>query len=162
MPDISIWSDAAMQAGRVLAALILAGAIGFEREARDQSAGLRTHMMVGVGACLFTLLMIVLIDRYESDTIRADPIRIVSAITSGVAFLAAGAIIHSRGRVKGLTTGGSLWMAGAIGLGCGLGEYVLSLIAVSATIVVLVCVKQLERRLFRDDEAAAENRGDRH
>lgn len=160
MPEMADWNDAALYASRVVAALLLAGAIGFEREAQDKSAGLRTHMMVGVGACLFTLLMIILIDRYQSDTIRADPIRIVSAITSGVAFLAAGAIIQSRGRVKGLTTGGSLWMAGAIGLGCGLGEYLLSLIAVGATIVVLVCVKQLERRFFPNDEASAENRRD--
>jgi putative Mg2+ transporter-C (MgtC) family protein len=161
MPEITDWNDAALYASRVFAALLLAGAIGFEREAQEKSAGLRTHMLVGVGACLFTLLMIVLIDRYQSDAIRADPIRIVSAITSGVAFLAAGAIIQSRGRVKGLTTGGSLWMAGAIGLGCGLGEYVLSLIAVGATILVLVSVKQLERRFFPRDEPPPETGRDR-
>lgn len=151
MPDWLIDQNAGVHAARIFAALLLAGAIGFEREASDQSAGLRTHMLVGVGSCLFTLLMMILIDRYQSDGVRADPVRIVSAITSGVAFLAAGAIIQGRDKVKGLTTGGSLWMSGAVGLSCGLGEYALAMIAVSVTLIVLLVVKALERVLFRED-----------
>lgn len=129
---------------RLVAALALTGALGYERERHDHAAGLRTHMLVGIGSALFTLLMIILIGHFEAQTSRADPIRIVEAITSGVAFLAAGVIIQARGQVKGLTTGASLWLAGAIGLGCGLGEFYLATIATILTLVVLRLMKFLE------------------
>ncbi|MEF2551047.1 MgtC/SapB family protein [Aurantimonas sp. A2-1-M11] len=141
LPDVQ---DVLRQTVRLIAAALLGGAVGYERERSDHAAGLRTHMLVSIGACVFTLLMIVLIDRFDSDTTRADPIRIVEAVTSGIAFLAAGAIIQARGRVKGLTTGASLWLAGALGLACGLGEYVLALIAITLTLIVLRLVKLLE------------------
>lgn len=144
-------AEATLQAGRLFAALLLAGAIGFEREANDHVAGLKTHMLVGVGACLFTLLMAILVERYDSDAVRADPVRIVGAVTSGVAFLATGAVIRGRVGVKGLTTGGSLWVAGAVGLACGLGEYVLAILAVGLTLSVLVLVKAVEKRIFEDE-----------
>ncbi len=139
----AFWTTAE-QAGRLVAAALFAGAIGYERESKDHPAGLRTHMLVGIGACLFTLLMTLLIGRFEGDDVRADPVRVVEAITSGVAFLAAGVIIQTRGRVRGLTTGASLWLAGAIGLGAGLGEYLLSFIAVVLTLVVLRAIKAFE------------------
>jgi putative Mg2+ transporter-C (MgtC) family protein len=142
--DPGLYTTALGQALRLLAAALLTSAIGYEREHSDHSAGLRTHMLVGVGACVFTLLMIQLVHRFDGDDIRSDPIRIVEAITAGVAFLAAGAIIQARGRVKGLTTGASLWLAGAVGLSCGLGEYVLALIAVAMTLIILRLVKLLE------------------
>ena len=132
------------QTGQLLVAALLAGIVGYERERREQEAGLRTHMLVGIGACLFTLLMIQLIDRFDSDDIRADPIRVVEAITSGIAFLAAGAIIQARGEVKGLTTGATLWVAGALGLAAGLGEYGLGVVVVLLTLVILRILKLLE------------------
>ncbi|MBO0902124.1 MgtC/SapB family protein [Jiella sonneratiae] len=141
-PDLQ---TAAVQLVRLLAALLCSGAIGFEREWRHHSAGLRTHMLVGVGACLFTLLMTILIGSVDADRIRSDPLRVVEAVTSGVAFLAAGAIIQSRGKVHGLTTGASLWLAGAIGLACGLGEYILAILAVIVTLLVLAIVRLFER-----------------
>jgi len=142
--DPQMLGSAAQQAGRLIVAALFTGAIGYERERKDQPAGLRTHMLVGIGACLFTLLMTLLIGRFDSDDVRADPVRVVEAITSGVAFLAAGVIIQARGRVHGLTTGASLWLAGAIGLGAGLGEYLLSFIAVVLTLVVLRVIKAFE------------------
>ncbi|MCB8836520.1 MgtC/SapB family protein [Aurantimonas sp. VKM B-3413] len=130
---------------RLATAAVLTGIVGYERERHDHAAGLRTHMLVGIGACLFTILMTILIARFDDvSAARADPVRIVSAITSGVAFLAAGVIIQARGEVKGLTTGASLWLTGAVGLGCGLGEYALSAVAVAITLVVLRLVKVLE------------------
>ena len=132
------------QTAQLLVAALLAGVVGYERERREQEAGLRTHMLVGIGACLFTLLMIQLIDRFDSDDIRADPIRVVEAITSGIAFLAAGAIIQARGEVKGLTTGATLWVAGALGLAAGLGEYGLGVVVVLLTLVILRILKLLE------------------
>ncbi|MCK5932511.1 putative Mg2+ transporter-C (MgtC) family protein [Fulvimarina manganoxydans] len=132
------------QTGQLVVAALLAGVVGYERERKEQEAGLRTHMLVGIGACLFTLLMTLLIDRFETDDIRADPIRVVEAITSGIAFLAAGAIIQARGEVKGLTTGATLWVAGALGLAAGLGEYGLGVVAVLLTLVILRILKLLE------------------
>lgn len=128
-------------------AALLCGAIGFERERKDRSAGLRTHMLVGVGACVFTLLMTVLVDLYDGDQVRADPIRMIGAITSGVAFLAAGAIIQAKGEVRGLTTGASLWLSGAIGLACGLGEFRIGVLAVIVTLIVLRGMKFIERHI---------------
>lgn len=141
--DIDL-ETAGAQFVRIAAALVLCGAIGFEREQRDRPAGLRTHMLVGVGACVFTLLMTVLIGLHDGDHVRSDPIRIIGAITSGVAFLAAGAIIQAKGEVRGLTTGASLWMAGSVGLACGLGQYLLALMAVGATLAVLALVRLFE------------------
>lgn len=137
------WSSVASETVRLLAAMLLAGAIGYEREGKDHAAGLRTHMLVGIGSCLFTLLMRSLVEQYSTEETQADPIRIVEAVTSGVAFLAAGAIIQARGQVRGLTTGASLWLVGAVGLACGLGQFLLAAIAVIITLVVLRVMKLL-------------------
>ncbi|MCQ0989095.1 MgtC/SapB family protein [Jiella marina] len=138
-----LWSDLI----RLAAAAVLCGAVGFEREHQEQSAGLRTHMLVGLGACVFTLLMTVLVSLYDADQVRADPIRMIGAITSGVAFLAAGAIIQAKGEVRGLTTGASLWLSGAVGLACGLGEFRIAILAVFVTLIVLRGIKSLERHI---------------
>ena len=138
------WSKEIEQAIRLLAAACLAGIVGYEREHGDKPAGLRTHMLVGIGACLFTLLMVELVDRFQQDGVQADPIRIVEAITAGIAFLAAGAIIQSRGEVRGLTTGASLWVGGAVGLASGLGEYILAVMAVVLTLIILRLLRLVE------------------
>ncbi|WP_102958903.1 MgtC/SapB family protein [Mangrovicella endophytica] len=151
MADVWNWlgdDAAAVQALRLVAALLLTGAVGYEREAGDKVAGLRTHMMVGVGACLFMLLTIRMMSNFDADLIRPDPTRLIEAVTTGVAFLGAGAIVHGRGSVRGLTTGASLWLAGAIGVGCGLGEFTLSVMAVVLTLLVLRGLKLLKRWLF--------------
>lgn len=132
---------------RLVLAALLCGVIGFERERKERSAGLRTHMLVGLGACVFTLLMTVLVGLYDDDQVRADPIRMIGAITSGVAFLAAGAIIQAKGEVRGLTTGASLWLSGAIGLACGLGEFRIGILAVIVTLLVLRGMKIIERHI---------------
>lgn len=108
---------------RLLGATLLCLPIGYEREARDHAAGLRTHMLVGLAAATFSLITIHLVDIYtdQSDAVRLDPLRLVEAVTGGVAFLAAGMIVMSKGKVKNLTTGAALWLAAAIGLAAGNG-----------------------------------------
>lgn len=113
---LSLW----LETLRNLGSLLLSVCIGFERETHEKPAGLKTHMIVGVGSRLFALLTVILIGRYQSEMVRVDPVCIVSAATFVVAFLAAGINFRPRGKVFGLTTGGSLWMAGAVGLACGL------------------------------------------
>ena len=131
---------------RMLVAAAYGGLIGWERETHEKPAGLRTHMMIALAACLFTLLGLEIVeyDALEVDHVRADPIRLINAVTAGVAFLAAGSIINARGSVKGLTTGASMWMVGAVGVACGLGEVMLGGFAVVITIIVLWIVGKLQ------------------
>jgi putative Mg2+ transporter-C (MgtC) family protein len=142
LPSIA-WETAL---ARLLVAAALGGLIGFERETHEKPAGLRTHMMISLAACLFTLLglEIVAAERFQSDYVRSDPIRLIDAVTAGVAFLAAGSIISSGGSVKGLTTGASMWMVGAIGVACGLGEVMLAASAVVIALIVLWIIGRLE------------------
>ncbi len=130
------WQAAILRLG---AAIILGGVIGWEREVHEKPAGLRTHMAVALGACLFTLLGFEIVSEAadRGDHVRTDPVRIIEAVTSGVAFLAAGTIFTAHDKVRGLTTGAGMWIAGAIGVACGLGQITLAAITSAATLVVL-------------------------
>ena len=131
---------------RLLLATALGGIIGFEREARDKPAGLRTHMLISLAACVFALLAIGLMEiEGRGDHLRTDPLRLIEAVTAGVAFLAAGTILKSDDKVKGLTTGAGMWMAGAIGLACGVGEAALAILGTAVALMVLFVLKYVER-----------------
>ena len=125
---------------------VLAGAIGVEREIRDQDAGLRTHMLVGVGAALFVLAGNFAWTElpFGSDVgIVLDPSRVVAYVVTGVGFLGAGAIIKTGSTVRGLTTAASLWVVAAIGVVVGSGEYWLGLVATAAVLLSLWPVRLL-------------------
>lgn len=141
---------------RLGAALFLSGVVGFEREARGKTAGLRTHMLVGMASALFTLLAFELYHWVQEagGESNADPLRLLEAITAGVAFLAAGAIFRSGDKVKNLTTGSGLWMAGAVGMACGLGSLGLAAMATALAMVVLAVVRLLEPKSAKEDESA--------
>jgi len=136
-------------ATRLIAAIVLVGFIGFEREAREKPAGLRTHMLVSLAACLFIIVsqQLASLPFGAEDALRVDPLRLVEAVTAGVAFLAAGIIFTSQGKVRNITTGASLWLAGAIGLSCGAGQVPLAALATVIVVVVLLGLRILERRL---------------
>jgi putative Mg2+ transporter-C (MgtC) family protein len=107
-------------------ASLLCGAIGFEREVRDQPAGFRTHILLGLGAALFTLVSAYGFEPFTraalgSGGLQFDPTRIAAQIIAGVGFLGAGAIIRQGGDVRGLTTAASLWATSAIGMAVGAG-----------------------------------------
>jgi putative Mg2+ transporter-C (MgtC) family protein len=137
---------------RLLGAALLCGAIGCEREASSQSAGLRTHMTVGVAAACFALITRHIVEIYaERPDVQMDPIRMVEATTAGIAFLAAGMIVLSRGEVKNLTTGAGMWLAGAIGLAVGLGLWA---IAVIAALIALLILGLLGRFTHRNERLA--------
>ncbi|MCR6499042.1 MgtC/SapB family protein [Shinella sp. CPCC 101442] len=124
---------------RMTGAIVLGAVIGAEREYRDQAAGLRTHVLVALAACVFALLSIesVHMEGFADEQVRIDPLRVIEAVTSGVAFLAAGMIVFSRGEVKGLTTGAGMWLAGAVGLSVGLGYWFVAVFATLACFIVL-------------------------
>ena len=132
---------------RLLAAIVLGAVVGMEREWRQKPAGLRTHILVSVAACLFLLLGLELskLDFGGEGEQRNDPLRMIEAVTAGVAFLAAGLIFTSRGEVRNVTTGASLWRVGAVGLGCGAGQMPLAAMATGIVVVVLVALRAVER-----------------
>ena len=123
---------------RLAGAALLSGLIGLEREATDHAAGLRTNMVIGLGAAVFALITLEMVELFAGrpDVIRMDPIRLVEAATAGVAFLAAGMIVLTRGRVKNLTTGAMMWLAAAIGVAVGLGLWPIALLAVGIGLLV--------------------------
>ena len=128
---------------RLLMAAFLSGMIGIERETKKQPAGLRTHLLVGTGACLMMILSVTGFDTYLNDAsgpLQYDPSRIPSYVISGIGFLGAGTIIVNRGSVKGLATAASIWVAAGLGLVIGIGMYyvaVLSTVIVIGTLYVL-------------------------
>lgn len=123
---------------RLLAAAALGGAVGLEREARDQEAGLRTHVAVALGASLFgviSTLGFVEFDRPRAETVlQADVTRVASNVAVGIGFLGAGVIFRQRNSIKNLTTAASLWAVTAIGLACGVGD---PTTAAFATVILL-------------------------
>lgn len=136
---------------RLTLACVLGAVVGIDRELRRHPAGLRTHMLTAAAAALFTILTLELYHEVRADAgdrVTADPIRVVEAVTAGVAFLAAGAIIHGRGTVRGLTTGAGMWLAGAIGVACGIGRFSIALMALVLAMVVLSLFHVVERWLF--------------
>ncbi|TCD15922.1 MgtC/SapB family protein [Oricola cellulosilytica] len=160
-------------AARLVAAIALGGALGFEREWRKRPAGLRTHILVSVAAATFAIVSIEILRQpmFDSDYVRADPIRLVEAITSGVAFLAAGFIIFVRGEVHGVTTGAGMWLAAAIGLAAGLGLFSVAALACFLGVFVLIAIRRFEVKMnlkdggsgdrIADDEANGEQAGER-
>lgn len=128
---------------RLTAALLCGGLIGLDRELHRRPAGLRTHMLVALASALFTILTFEIVASVEmqGEALGVDPVRVVEALTAGVAFLAAGTILVNKGDVKGLTTGASLWLAGAAGLATGMGLYWLAYTVTVAALIVLVVIE---------------------
>jgi len=128
------WTDVELII-RLFAAVILGGIIGYEREISHKPAGLRTHIFVSMGACLFTIASFFLLPEDVSGSY--DATRIAAGVVAGISFIGAGSIIALRGDVKGLTTAASLWVVAAIGLMIGLGNYILPIIAAIISYVIL-------------------------
>lgn len=141
-------------AARLGLACILGFAIGLEREVRDRPAGLRTHMLTALASALFAVIAVEFIGLYgnDDDGTQLDPIRVVEAVTAGVAFLAAGTIIQSRGHVRGLTTGAGMWLAGAIGLACGAGFLKIALVAAGFALLILVPMRIIESNVLQQEK----------
>lgn len=137
---------------RMVVALLLGAAIGVEREWRNRSAGLRTHMLTALAAAVFTILTAEIFhsDVFQTGEFRADPIRVIEAVTAGVAFLAAGAIIRGNGGVRGLTTGAGMWLAGSIGVAAGLGQFAIGALAAALGLLVMYVVGKMEVAAQKD------------
>ena len=134
---------------RLALAAVFGAVIGLDREIKNRPAGLRTHMLTALAAALFTVLTFELHHAFVTrfPNANADPLRVIEAITAGVAFLAAGAIFVSRGNVQGITTGAGMWLAGAIGLACGAGYYTVAAVSLAIAMVILTVLSPIERWL---------------
>ncbi|MFH1234423.1 MAG: MgtC/SapB family protein [Candidatus Diapherotrites archaeon] len=120
---------------RLLAAAILGMIIGYEREISEKPAGIRTFAIVAIGACLFTIIGILIAE--TSNGIGIDNTRIAAGIITGIGFLGAGALFHGENKVLGLTTAAGVWTMGAVGLAVGLGYIWPALLATALMYVVL-------------------------
>ncbi len=136
---------------RLLGAAILCALIGLERELTDHDAGIRTNMLVGFAAATFALATEGIVAGATGDVVRADPTRLVEAVTSGVAFLAAGVIVLSKGQIHGLTTGASIWLSAAVGLSVGLGQWILGAFAGIGGLAILLAVRFISIALGTKD-----------
>jgi len=136
-------------AARLLFAALLGALIGFEREWRARPAGLRTHILICVAAATFGILTVEISHStaFIGRDVQVDPVRAVEAVTAGVAFLAAGSILFTRGTVQGLTTGAGMWLAGAVGLSSGFGLWQIAGLGTVLSLVVMGLLQTLEVKL---------------
>ncbi|CQR48554.1 putative Mg(2+) transport ATPase [Paraliobacillus sp. PM-2] len=137
---------------RIIIALILSGLIGFEREIKQHSAGFRTHILVGVSACLMMLLSIYGFTSYLNeygDVVRFDPARIPSYVISGIGFLGAGTIIVNGMTIRGLTTAASIWAVAGLGLVVGVGMYKEAILTTIIILLSLIFLNNFEKRISK-------------
>ena len=131
---------------KIFTATILGLMIGFDREKKMKSAGLKTNMLICLGACMYTAVSLLM----SQDVATADPNRTAAQIVSGIGFLGAGAIIQSRGSVIGMTTAATIWLVAAIGMVVGMGYPVVATLFTVTVLIVLTFIgpiyKMLERK----------------
>lgn len=135
---------------RLGCALAAGGVLGWERQWREKPAGLRTNMIVALGAAVLMFLterLALSMTGVDGKSI-VDPSRVIQGIVGGIGFVGAGAILQSRHSVKGLTTASTLWLSAALGVCSGLGYYILTLTAVTLALIVLIVFGNLEQAAF--------------
>ena len=128
---------------RLLIAAILGGILGFEREQKGKAAGLRTHMLVALGAALFVLIP------QQAGMSDADLSRVLQGLVAGIGFLGAGSIIKGNGEeeIKGLTTAAGIWLTAAIGVATGMGREATAVLSTLLALIILYTVPQIARRV---------------
>lgn len=129
---------------RLLAAVLFSGVVGLQRALTGKAAGMRTHILVGVGAALFAIISS---QAYPTAATNAD--RIASNVVTGIGFIGGGAILKERGAIKGLTTAAGLWASAALGLAAGAGLYVLGVAGAAIILLTLIALRGIEARFPR-------------
>lgn len=136
---------------RVIGAGALGGLVGLERELSDQPAGFRTHILVSLGAALFTMLGAFGLQAFfpnDSGSVTFDPTRVAAQVVTGIGFLGAGAIIRQGATIRGLTTAAAMWVTAAIGTAVGVGFWRGAIATTVATIFALYGLKRVESKAF--------------
>ncbi len=134
---------------RLAMSFLLGAIVGVERQVRRRDAGMRTFALICMGSTAAMLISIWIPQTYP-NFLNGDPGRIAAQVLTGIGFLGAGAIIHSKGSVQGLTTAACIWVIAVIGLATGAGMYLAAIITTGATLLVLLSMERLERRMFLD------------
>ena len=135
---------------RLLAAAALGGLIGFEREFNEQPAGFRTHILVTLGAALFTMAGAYGTAAFvEADVVRFDPTRVAAQVVTGIGFLGAGAILRQGINIRGLTTAASIWVTASIGVAVALGFWVPAFFATALALISLLFLRPIQRVILR-------------
>jgi putative Mg2+ transporter-C (MgtC) family protein len=133
---------------RLAVAAVLGGLVGLDRETAGKPAGLRTNMLICVGAALLTQISVSIARTWDPPgPAIADPGRVAAQIVSGIGFLGAGTILRTKGDVRGLTTAASIWVVAAIGMAVGVGGYFLAVATTCIVLLTLIALPWLERRL---------------
>lgn len=137
---------------RLVVATVLGAAIGLERERKNHSAGLRTHMLVCLGSSLVMIVSVLVAGQIEG--LHGDPTRIAAQVVSGIGFLGAGTILREGLTIRGLTTAASLWLAAALGLAAGAGLYLVAVVTTAIGLATLAAFSAFERRWFSSSHTA--------
>jgi putative Mg2+ transporter-C (MgtC) family protein len=136
------------ESGKLILAALLGGAIGFERESHGQAAGIRTNLLVSMGACLMMMLSLHMEELFrhlnDASVVRLDPGRIASYAIASMGFLGAGAIIKGKGSIRGLTTAAGLWLGTGIGLSVGAGYILPALYSTLLSLLILYGVRRIK------------------
>lgn len=152
MPDFDL-----IMIGRLLLASLLGALIGLEREIHGRTAGFRTHLLVSLGSALFVIVSINFYRVFGNFSgvvaVGVDPGRIAAQVVVGIGFIGAGAIIREKASVRGLTTAACLWVAASIGVACGAGLFMLSIVVTAVSLISLIALKRIEGVLDRDTYA---------
>ena len=135
---------------RIGASILFAFLLGLEREITGKFAGLRTHILVSAGACVFTLLSIYAFKMHIVEGISGvnDPARIAAQIITGIGFIGAGTVMRHGNNIYGITTAATLWMCAAIGMACGTGMFSVAATASIFSLIVLILVRRFERNFL--------------
>lgn len=135
---------------RVILAALFGFAIGFERELTNKFAGLRTHMLVTLGACIFSIISYYGFNFISTDGVSTstDPSRVAAQIITGIGFIGGGTVLRNGNTVMGLTTASTLWISAAIGMACGCGMFSLALLATCVSVLILVFVRWFEKKVL--------------
>ncbi|WP_413335730.1 MgtC/SapB family protein [Brevibacterium sp. GP-SGM9] len=144
-------STGLIEAELLLASFVFCSLIGFERQFRQKSAGYRTHVLVGIGTCAFTLVSAYGFAGVLDNDVRLDPSRIAAQIVSGIGFLGAGVIFKGRNMVRGLTTAATIWVTAAVGMACGAGMVTLAAMLTALHLLTLFVIAPLIRRIPDSD-----------
>ena len=142
---------------RMVVAVVLGGLTGLERTVDDRYFGLRIHMLTSLAAAGFSVVALEAVALAELRNIEADPFRILQAVVSGLALLAAGTIIKGDGQVKGLTTGVGLWLAGAIGVAAGAGMYTVTAFIATLSFAILYGLRKRPQQRRSNGHPRAED-----
>ena len=141
---------------RILSALSLGFFLGLERELTNKYAGLRTHILVCLGACIFTIISIYGFPTFaggdnvivENSTGIRDTGRVAAQVVSGIGFIGAGAVLRNGPMIIGLTTAATLWISAAIGMACGVGLYEVAILSTVFSVAVLTLIRVFERKIL--------------